>query len=254
MTRAAARPRKAPPRPRKVVSAAPRLRAKARAQRRDRWRRQLTRGLWAVALVAPVVAGVWVLVGSSLLAVRTVEVEGVRRLTAAQVLAAAGVVPGTPLAKVDTGTVAERVRTLAPVASVAVDRDWPRGLRLQVVERVPVAGVRQGSGFSLVDRTGTRFATVAALPRDVVPLDAASPAALAASLTVLQGLPPALKGQLGSVRASSPEQVTLLLRGGRTVLWGGATDGRTKAQALLVLLTMPGTVFDVSAPGVVTRR
>jgi cell division protein FtsQ len=56
------------------------------------------------------------------------------------------------------------------------------------------------------------------------------------------------------VRAPSPEQVTLVLRDGRQVLWGGPVDGATKASAVLALIGMPGHVYDVSAPGVVTTR
>ena len=92
------------------------------------------------------------------------------------------------------------------------------------------------------------------MPRGVVPLVSSSPPATAAALAVLRSLPPALRARLGSVSATSAEQVTLLLADHRQVLWGGASDEATKAAAVMALLRMPGTVFDVSAKGVVTRR
>lgn len=45
-----------------------------------------------------------------------------------------------------------------------------------------------------------------------------------------------------------------MLRDGRRLLWGGADDTALKAQAAEALLKMPGSVYDVSRPGVVTRR
>jgi hypothetical protein len=38
------------------------------------------------------------------------------------------------------------------------------------------------------------------------------------------------------------------------VLWGGAGQTALKLEAAEVLLKMPGTVYDVSRPEVVTRR
>ncbi len=247
-----------PSRTARVVSAAPRLAAKAQAQRRDRRSGMLRRTVWSLALVAPLLGLGWVVLGSSLLAVQHVLVSGEGRLTQAQVVAAAGVSDGTPLARVDTAAVARRIRALGPVASVTVSRGWPHALRISVVERQPVVAVPQGSRVLLLDRDGVSVGTAATAPKGVLRLDVSDPShgnrTTAAALTVLRGLPRSLAAQLAALRAGSPEQVTLLLRGGRTVLWGGDRDGAAKAAAVLALLRMPGTVFDVSAPGVATRR
>jgi cell division protein FtsQ len=48
--------------------------------------------------------------------------------------------------------------------------------------------------------------------------------------------------------------VTLVLRDGRRVLWGGVDDTALKSAAAEALLKMPGSFYDVSRPGVVTRR
>jgi cell division protein FtsQ len=237
-----------------VVSAAPRLAARAAAERRTRrqvWWRRVAIGL-AVAL--PLALAGWLLLASSLFAVRDVQVVGESRLTARQVQDAAGIVRGTPLARVDTGAAAARVRRLPAVASVSVSRSWPHGVKVTVVERVPVVAVPHGASFQLLDPTGVQVQEVAAAPRGLYRLETASPEATTSALQVLRGLPRPLSSRLALLRASSPEQVTLVLRDGRQVLWGGAQDGAAKAAAALALLRMPGTVFDVSAPGVVTRR
>lgn len=204
--------------------------------------------------MVPFVAAAWVLLGSQLLAVENVSVTGTGRVSVAQVQGIVAVVPGTPLARVDTAGVAERLRALPPVASVSVSRHWPHELRVSIVERVVVAAQRQASGYALLDGGGVMVALSPTVPKGVVPLTSSSPAATAAALTVLHSLPRALLVRLGSLQAVTAEQVTLVLTDRRQVLWGGAQDNAVKAAAATVLLRMPGTVYDVSAKGVVTRR
>ena len=237
----------------RVVSAAPKLRARAQAARRERRTTWLRRIAWAAAGLVPIGLVGWVLLGSSLLAVHKVVVLGEHRLTAAEVQQAADVRPGTPLARVDTGAVARRVRALEAVASVSVTRGWPDTLRVSVVERTAAVAVPDGNGFDLLDDSGVRFATVAAPPRGVVRL-LADDASRSAALQVVQSLPVALRKVVWVVRASSPQQVSLVLRGNRVVIWGSADQAAAKSAAALVLLKLPGRVYDVSSPSVVTRR
>lgn len=234
------------------------LAARARAERSARRRRVAKRfGLGAAALVPIALLG-WLLLASPLLAVRHVAVTGTTRLTPDQVRAAADVVRGTPLARVDAGAVVRRVSALRPVAEVSVSRGWPSTLRLSVVERIPVAGVVTKEGVTLVDAAGVPFAPAKALPAGVVRLQVAraGPAdpATKAALAVLAELVPPLRSRVRIVRAVSPSSVTLVLRDGRRVLWGGVGDAALKTQAAEALLKMPGSLFDVSRPGVVTRR
>jgi cell division protein FtsQ len=241
-----------------VLSAQQRLREKASEQRRARRRVQLRRAGRVVAAVAPFVLAGWVLLGSPWLVVHKVVVEGESRLTAAQVLAAADVRLGTPLARVDTAGVAARVRQLGPVAQVHVSRSWPDTLTVAVVERDPVAAAQQGSTWALYDGDGVRLGAAVAPPRGLVRLAVRTPgprdASTRAALTVLEGLPRQLRVLVTTVQALTPEQVTLVLADRRVVVWGGTGDAQAKATALIALLKMPGRVFDVSSPTVVTRR
>lgn len=243
---------------RAVLPAGPRLQERARAARRARRRSLLRRGGWVLAVATPFAAVAWVLLGSPYLVVDKVVVTGEKRLSSADVLAAAQVRLGTPLARVDTVDVASRVRALGPVASVSVSRSWPGTLRVAVVEREPVAAVGSGKTWTLYDGTGTQLGTATALPAALVRLQVASPgpddAATRAALSVLQSLPKSLRLMVAAVTAPSAEQVGLVLRDGRKVVWGGASDGPAKATALIALLKLKGTVYDVSSPTVVTRR
>jgi cell division protein FtsQ len=158
------------------------------------------------------------------------------------------------------------VRTLDPVAEVRVKRVWPATVRIDVTERVPVTGVPLGrdggDGVLLVDADGIGFATEPGLPAGVPRLEVGDPGpddpTTRAALRVLLELPPDLAVQVAAVRASTPSDVSLELGDGRRVVWGApgasAEDTATRAAAVAALLRMPGTEFDVSAPGVAVRR
>ncbi|HUR13157.1 MAG TPA: FtsQ-type POTRA domain-containing protein [Mycobacteriales bacterium] len=243
---------------RAVLPAGPRLQERARAARRARRLLVVRRAGWLVAGLAPFGLAAWVLLGSSWLVVDKVVVTGEGRVTAEQVRAAARVRLGSPLARVDTGAVAARVRALGPVATVTVSRSWPGTLRVAVTEREPVVAVGRGTAWTLYDDTGTQLGSATAVPAGLVQLAVAHPGpadpSTRAALTVLRSLPPALRGRVAVVRATSPEQVGMVLRDGRRVVWGGTSDARAKASALLALLRLKGGVYDVSSPTVVTRR
>src|SRR3954471_12433348 len=98
---------------------------------------------WAVgAGVALVVGGLlWMVYGTSVLGVRDVQVVGIEVLTPLQVEQAADVRMNEPLARVDLDAVRARVQALAAVDRAAVSRSWPATLKVEVVERTPVAAV-----------------------------------------------------------------------------------------------------------------
>jgi cell division protein FtsQ len=245
-------------RPDKVLPATARLKAKAKAERWARRRHALRLAGIGAAALAPIALLAWVLLMSPLLAVRTVVVSGTTRLSPQQVRAAADVVRGTPLARVDAAAVVRRVESLRAVAEVRVTRAWPSTLKLQVIERKPVVGVVTKTGVTLVDADGVPFAAAPALPVGVVRLQVARPGpkdpTTRAALEVLAVLPQPIRARVRIVRAASPASVTLVLRDGRRVIWGGVDDTALKAQAAEALLKMPGSIYDVSRPGVVTRR
>jgi cell division protein FtsQ len=201
-------------------------------------------------------AAVYVVGFTGVLGLRHVTVTGVRALSAEQVRSAAGVPAGRPLARVDTGAVAEHVRALPGVERVAVARSWPGTLRITITERHGVAVVNRDGAYWLVDPDGVAFQRVAARPRLPL-LDLAvgpdSPTARAA-LAAVTALPPRLLAAVASVAAPTPEQVTLTLADRRTVFWGGGEDSAAKAAVLGALLSRPGTHYDVSTPSVVTVR
>jgi cell division protein FtsQ len=210
-------------------------------------------------LCALVVLGVgaWVLLGSSLLGVADVQVQGIHRVGRAEIVDAAGIEPGTPLARVDTAEVAARVGRIPAVGRVEVLRDWPRSVTLVVHERVPAAVRERGEGFVLVDRTGVVFDQVTVRPKHLplvsAPVGAGAPA-LRAALDALDDVPASVRGQVRSVLAASAEEVTLQLTRGRTVVWGDPGFGKRKGLVLAVLLSRKASIYDVSVPDAPTTR
>lgn len=254
----------APSRPRRpgsppgVVPAVPRLAARARAERVDRRRRRVRRVLRAFAVLLPLTGLAWVVLLSPWLAVDRVVVTGTSRLTPEQVVEVAGDLRGTPLARLDAGAVSDRVGSLGPVHDVVVRRSWPSTLRLEVTERQPAVGVVGAGAVRLADAAGVVFAEEPVLPAGVPSLEVSRPGPddpeTQSALAVLSELPDALRAQVTVVRASTAAGVELVLGDGRTIRWGEPGDSATKTAALATLLGMPGTIFDVSAPGVAVRR
>jgi len=212
-----------------------------------------------VALGAAVVLGLvaWLLFVSSLFGVANVQVQGVSRVAETDVVDAANIAAGTPLARLDTAAVAARVARIPAVGSVDVVRDWPRGVTIVIHERVPAAVRERGSGFVLVDRTGVVFDQVATRPKRLplvsAPVSAGAPA-LRAALDVLDAVPSSIRGEVRSVRAASPDEVTVQLTHHRTVVWGDTGLASRKGAVLAVLLKRKAAVYDVSVPDAPTTR
>jgi cell division protein FtsQ len=238
-----------------VPSSVRRFMARARKRRLDAARP------WAVGLGVLAVAGVllWIVYGTSVLGVRQVSVVGTGFLTPQQVQQAASVPAKEPLARVDLDQVRDRVQGLAPVEKAVVSRGWPGTLKIEVVERTPVAAVPHGPGqWTLIDGYGVAYRTVAELPSGLPTAELAAPGPgdlnTRSALTVLASLTDDLREQLTGITVKAPAQISLQLRKDRTVVWGDDTQSPEKAKVATVLLRRKGDTIDVSAPQVVTIR
>jgi cell division protein FtsQ len=215
---------------------------------------------WVVGAVVLVglAALAWVVLATPVLGVRVVEVNGTTIAGPDQVRSVAAVPRGTPLARVDTGAVADRVGALPSVAQVVVRRWWPDTLVITVRERSPVAVVAAGSDFLVVDGSGVVFDRRHRRPDGAVLIRVARPGpddpATRAALRVVAALTPALRERVRAVEATSATAITVRLRGNRAVVWGDAERSDTKAAVATVLVDRPGRTIDVSAPDVATVR
>jgi cell division protein FtsQ len=76
-----------------------------------------------------------------------------------------------------------------------------------------------------------------------------TPDALREAATVVSALPKELAAMVDHVEVLTVDQITLVLKDQRIVVWGSADDSALKAEVLLKLLRQPGKVYDVSVPG-----
>ena len=217
----------------------------------------------ALAAAGVVAAAGWVLFGSPLLAVRSVTVSGTHLVPQSEVLAESGVVPGTPLIRVNTAQAAARIERIAQVSSAQVTRSWPNRLVIVVRERTPVLVLPAygGGGYDLADADGVVLMRVARRPAGLPLYPTVAPDGalrgnpdLAAAAAVLSELPAPVRRSVISVTAPAPDQVTLRLAGGITVLWGDTGQAGVKAQELTVLMRSHLHYYDVSGTGSVTAR
>lgn len=209
--------------------------------------------LASVAAVLVVAIGVWVVAFSPVFGVRTVAVRGVEGLSAAQVREVAHVAGGTPLVRLDTDAIRRRVEAMPDVAGAAVTTSFPSTVTITVIERVALGVVSApGGGFMLVDKTGDQFRHVDHRPRHlplfVVPNGTDARTTGGAVATVAAALPAVVRARIASIQALDPTAITLVMRSGRIVRWGGPDRSADKARVLVALLRQPGSQLDLTDP------
>ncbi|GGO75455.1 cell division protein FtsQ/DivIB [Nonomuraea cavernae] len=217
------------------------------------------RTAFLVLLTAGVVgSAAWLVFWSPVLGVRSIEIVGNLTVPSDQIERQAGVPKLHPLATVDLDEVESRVMTIRQLATAKIDRVWPGTLKIEVVEREPVAALYVGGKAAVVDGHGVvievRDMAPPLLPVLKVERPAAGDPATMAALQVIRGLPGSLAGRVRQVRATSAEDVSFDLSDGRTVIWGGSDRGEDKARILTTLLRREAGVYDVSSPDVVTLK
>jgi cell division protein FtsQ len=222
---------------------------------RRQWRRRWL--AWRYLLVLVVVlgivgGGIWAVWFSSWLAVETIDVSGAQTVEASDIRARSGIDVGEPLARVDVATAERRIGALAVVRTVSVTRQWPNGILVNIEERVPIAVVEIGGRLRGMDADGVVFRDYKkappGLPRVVTSIGTTAEA-LKEAAKVIAALPPDLTLIVDHVQVTTVDQISLVLKDGRTVVWGSADESATKADVLETLLaTVQASVYDVSVP------
>lgn len=225
-------------------------------------RRRIAAAVAALVLLVALGFGVRALLYDAGLAdIEGVTVTGAATVPVREVVAAADVPLGRPLASADTVAIAERVAKLPGVASVQVGRSWPHTVIVEIVERVPVATAQTPQGTELVDATGVVYTGpmrpgLARLSFGAVgPQDPSTVTALAA----LTALPEPVRAQVLTVDVSvagegADGQVMFGMTENRQVRWGTVDRPADKVAVLVPLLTQPGKVYDVTSPDLPTIR
>jgi cell division protein FtsQ len=210
--------------------------------------------------VAIVVAGIIAAaIFSPLLAVSTISVSGTRLLTPGQVQTALEPLQGKPLPQVSDEEVERLLAPLIQIKSVKTQARPPSDLVVEVRERVPVALVKQGEQYQLVDVEGVQLASTADPSSVSLPVIDGGAGTIGkelfqATAAVLGALPAEVLAKLSNASAQSVDAVELKLMDGQTIIWGNASEKELKAKVLEALLKVPADpknpvrVYDVSVP------
>jgi cell division protein FtsQ len=214
-----------------------------------------TAGILAALMAGIIAAAVY----SPVLALRTITVDGTKMLSTEQVQAALAPLQGKPLPQISDADVTALLQPLVQVKAATTQARPPSGLHVHVTERLPVALVKQGTAFQLVDVEGTQLSTTtdpASIPLPVIdggggtlPKDL-----FQATTAVLGALPADILARLSDASAKSVDAVELQLVDGQTIVWGNAGEKELKARVLAALLKVPPDpknpvrTYDVSVP------
>jgi cell division protein FtsQ len=230
--------------------------SRLKSRRNDRRRHRIGQAVAAGVTAVLVAAGVYLVGFSPVLATQQIRVTGLKVLAKSDVVATAGIVLGTPLARVDITGAADRLAAVPAVADVTVVRDWPDTVNITIIERRARLAIPTDGGYRLADATGVVFQTVTERPTGLVLVDApADDQQLLVDVgTVFSALSPDTAARVERVVAPTRDGIELRLKNGSRVVWGSAEQSGLKSQVLDDLLTKSGTVFDVSAPGFPTYR
>lgn len=190
----------------------------------------------------------WVGWQSPVTVVEHVVVDAPRGISAESIRLASGISPADRVPSVDAESVRLGIMTSIPaVADVQLERSLPDTIRLMITARSPLAAVDAGKGFYVMDAEGVVYDKVANAKRLPV-IKAGTDAQREIARAVLLAIPDDLREKVTRVTAKSRDNVTLGLRGGATVRWGGVEDSDLKARVLAGLMAVKATKYDVSAP------
>lgn len=185
------------------------------------------------------------------------HVTGARNVDIKQVCQATQSFEGRSITSLATAGVAKTVlQEVSALKDAQVKPAWPHGLEIHVVERVPVATVRQNGKVVGVDRSGVILeiapGDVAGLPQldvDMEKLGGQTRKLVDAALIAFGDMPEDLRSMIASVTSDDPAQLQFKLRDGRALVWGNSRDSVEKAQVAKLLFTVQGVkVVDVSNP------
>lgn len=212
-----------------------------------------------MTLVALLLVGIF----SPMFAVRQIEVLGTNRVDAEAVSAALADQLDTPLPLIDPGSVAQALAQFPAIESFVVESALPSTLVVRIVERTPVALLREGNLYVLVDAVGVELGREVdrpkGLPVAAVDSQGVEGQSFKAAIRVIRALPAELRSKVDSVRARSLDDVVLAMRDSDLIVhWGSADDSVQKARVLAALMAKNkgGTPkeFDVSSPSSPIQR
>jgi cell division protein FtsQ len=208
----------------------------ARQEQRHETRRRRIRW-WRIGITLVTIttlAGLIALYLSPALRVQNVEVSGTEVVSEQDVLDLLDL-EGDSLLHVDTGEIAERIRTLSMVSDVSVEKAWPQTVRIQISERSAWGYWKSGENIYPIDSDGTVLAGVTpeegapvientGPKTEISPGDRVDPDAVFLAQTLLGRLPDTVSPTVGAIEYSSETGLSVQTRAGYRVVIGDSQN------------------------------
>ena len=210
--------------------------------------------LTLLGLVAVLVLVLAIAVFSPILALRTIEVDGVSSIPASTVQNALSSELGTPLALLNNQEIQAKLSRIILIRSYTTEIVPPNTLVVRIVEREAIGVLPDGSQYEQVDPAGVvlrKSPTPDGLPIIEIGRGGVTSQGFAAAVKVLLAMPSSVLSEVDSISATSLDDVSLTLdKSSHTIFWGSAAQSDLKAQALAALLPRCTSqqVLNVSAP------
>lgn len=219
---------------------------------------------WTIGVgsVVALVILVIILTTSPIMSLRTIRVEGVNRLSNAEVVEQLQPLAGLPLARISAADVARELADVPLIQSVDTRVELPGTLAVSITERTQLAVVSTPTGFDVVDQAGVVLWSDTVRPTEF-PLVGIAPNAeskgFQAIVSALAAIPSDVLRRIEQITASSTDTVAFTLRdSNHQVLWGSSEFSAQKARALPAALQAAGSggakLIDLSTPETVVIR
>lgn len=222
--------------------------AEIRSLDRQRRRKTLLKRIRYILFSVFAAAIVYIFLFSPLFVVKSISVIGSYYATQSEIVSAADIELGLPLARLNSASVAERVLKRAEIKEVEVRRAWPNAIVLAVVERSPIAVTKAVQGWSYVAADGVVFGHSAKKPQQFLSVTATRAETFAAAAKVAASLPDWLRERVVDVTGFSRDNVVIALNDQVEIMWGSADESAYKAKVLQALLGQGAKFYNVSVP------
>jgi len=198
---------------------------------------------------------------SSVFEIRTIQVSGIaesKTLSIKKIMKKSGIKVGDKLARVNAGSVARALSAYPEVAGVEINRRPPHAVEIAItVREVDIAFASRNGKFLLGDRNGVTFVESSRPPRGV-PIIAGDRRFIRDAMSIYDALPEKIRKRVVRMELPSKASITLSLRGGLNILWGGVGDQGAKLTVLEALLAAPenkkARFIDIATPLTPTVR
>lgn len=238
------------------------LRQEHRASRRRSWRLRIVVGVLILCLIAGAIyAALFSPLFSLSLAEVTISSPEDSTIDEGDIRTSLVAYEGISILRLSPSDVARHIEDeVVGTDNVIVRRNVPHGLSISYSLKEPYACLFSGGTCTPIDEMGRRIPETATTNIDSLirisyrgkTEDIANAVELVRS--VLDTLDDGTRHSISRCDIDRHSNIQLVLNDGRVVVWGQARDNQEKAEILSVLLSEPGTFYDISVPSAPIKR